>query len=290
MRLKIAAMVVGALISFAYPALAQSSQGQKEAGKLEDLGWVSSGNVKFSASSSTLTLPPDFYSVTGNDAGKANRIINGKNDDLEALVVGKDNSATYFKYFKEGYVSLDDWGDVDPDEIIKGVSENTEKANSQRAAAGISPLHVDGWLTKPTLDRENARAYWAFSAHSDDGEKTINAVVLQLGRHGFEKIVWAGDVDTFKTSASFETIMKAYSFDQGSKYSDHVQTDKAAAYGVAGLVGSVIGVKLVKAGLLAGLAVLLKKFIVVPFLVALALVKKLFSRKKAPPANPSSMS
>lgn len=256
---------------------------------LKKLKWRQTGNVKFEASSSTLTLPSGFVATTGHDAQKFSKLVNGTDDGaaLEGVAIAPDDGLVYFQYTSEGYVSLDDWGEVDPKTIIQSVSENTEKSNSARLTQGISPLHVDGWITKPTLDRQNSRVYWSFSAHDEAGNKLINAVILQLGRSGFEKIVWAGDPVAFQQSGSFPLIMRSYSFDEGSRYTDHIQTDKVASYGIAGLVGAVIGVKLLKVGAAAGLLVLLKKFIIIPFLIAAGFFKKLVGvfRERSKPPN-----
>ena len=72
-------------------------------------------------------------------------------------------------------------------------------------------------------------------------------------------------------------------FNAGNRYADYKPgTDKVAAYGLAALVAGGIAAK---AGLFKGLIVALialKKFVIIGVIAAVALVKKLLSRK--PPA------
>src|SRR4051812_7395476 len=68
----------------------------------------------------------------------------------------------------------------------------------------------------------------------------------------------------FQTSNMLGQVMQARSFDPGSRYSDHIDGDKMAGYGIAALVGAIAGAKVVKVAAGLGLLVLLKKFFIVP--------------------------
>ena len=53
-------------------------------------------------------------------------------------------------------------------------------------------------------------------------------------------------------------MLRAFSFPAGESYEDHLTTDKAAGYGIAALVGAVIGAKVVKVAAAGGLALFFK--------------------------------
>jgi uncharacterized membrane-anchored protein len=274
-----------------HPAFAQrkTSQAeidpQQERAELSRMHWISHGNLKFATSSSTLTVPPTLNAVSDNEARRVSEIFNGMPDpNVEGIVIAEDGSVVYLTYAPAGYVSLDDWADIDPDTMIESIRKNTEEGNAARTARGISALHVTGWLQKPTLDRANNQAYWAFSATSADGGRLVNAVALQLGRNGYEKLIWAGEPATFQTSNMLGQVMQARSFDQGSRYFDHIDGDKMAGYGIAALVGAIAGAKVVKVAAGLGLLVLLKKFFIVPIILVGVAFKKIagmFKRNRA---------
>ncbi len=66
----------------------------------------------------------------------------------------------------------------------------------------------------------------------------------------------------------------------GSRYEDYVAgTDKAAEYGIAGLVAGIMGVKLVQVAAAAGVLVLLKKAGFILVLPVVWLGRKVFRKK-----------
>jgi hypothetical protein len=44
----------------------------------------------------------------------------------------------------EGYVSVDDWADVDPVKMLDTIRENTEEANAERRRQGFGEMHRSG--------------------------------------------------------------------------------------------------------------------------------------------------
>jgi uncharacterized membrane-anchored protein len=111
----------------------------------------------------------------------------------------------------------------------------------------------------------------------------VNNVALKLGRYGYEHIVLIADASNPQAGMEFAQAVGAHRFDDGDRYVDHAGGDRAAEYGVAGLVAGVLGVKLLKAGFLIGLLVALKKFVValvlIPILAVRAAWNKFFGRK-----------
>jgi uncharacterized membrane-anchored protein len=281
------------LIAFALIAAGDAdAQSTPERNPIADevaaMHWIDHGNTKLTSSHSTLSVPPNIRALTDKDARRLSQILNGDDDSsVEAIALDDHDGVVYFTFTDAGYVSLDDWADLDPAAMIAEVRDNTEKANAERQKQGTRPLHVDGWIQQPTLDRANNQAHWAFSAHHDDGSKLVNAVAIQLGRNGFEKLIWAGDAKNFETSDFLGAMMQARSFDEGSRYSDHTDGDKVAGYGIAALVGAIAGAKVLKVVGGVGLLLLLKKFFWIPLLLAAGMYKRItaFFRRGKPPTQ-----
>jgi len=232
--------------------------------ELLSLDWLSPGTHKLPISHSSLSVPAGHLVVIGDDARKLSQLTgNGFIDSLEAVTMNDSGSqAVYFCYHDEGYVSIDDWKEVDPMKMIKSISESTEKANPEKRKKGINELHVIGWIQEPTLDRNTNTVYWSIELQEGDEQNhTFNSIALRLGRNGFERIVWVGSAPDYEAfGGELDVMLRAHSFEPGHRYCDYTTGDKVATYGVATLVAATVGAKIAKAGGFAGLLILLKKF------------------------------
>jgi uncharacterized membrane-anchored protein len=113
-----------------------------------------------------------------------------------------------------------------------------------------------------------------------DGEHTLNYNIRILGRRG---VLVLNAVSSIKQLASIRAqtgaILPAVEFNEGHRYSDYLPgTDKAAAYGIGGLIlGGVAAkagfFKLLWVGLLAA-----KKFVVAALVAMFAFLRRLFRK------------
>ncbi len=224
------------------------------------LDWKGEGTYKLPNSHSKLVLPENHLVAFGRDAQHFHALSGNPHKDkaIEAVVIDEDDNTVYFTCYNDGYVSLDDWKEIDSKKFLEEVIENTEEANKERRRQGMSELHVVGWLKRPTLDRKSNTVYWAIEAEDDDSGKIVNSVALRLGRKGFERIVWVSERDSYRPfGGELDVMMRAHSFEPGYRYSDFIKGDKVATYGIAALVAATLGTKVLKA---TGLLVLFKKF------------------------------
>lgn len=216
------------------------------------LKWHTAGTYSLPFSHSSLKVPKDHLLLVGEDARKLSRLYgNSEDSSLEAVVLDVEyNNSVFFVSDVDGYVSINDWGDVDADQLLADFRENTEALNKERVENGFDPVYVVGWIQKPTLDKSTSTVYWSFESKMGDSEENyFNSIALRLGRHGYEKLVWVGDMSQYKASGGeLDTMMKAHAFDPGHTYSDFVSTDKLAGYGIASLVAATAGAKALKAG------------------------------------------
>lgn len=259
--------------------------------EFQNLPWqIEPGTYQLSKSNSTLDLADGLGFLTGESAERYMYLSQGvEHVDVDAVVFDiEEYSQVIFSYTDPGYVSIDDWGEVNPDELLKEIIKNTEIGNKARQENGLAELRVTDWLVKPVLDKKNDAAYWAISLK--EGERNIvNAITLKLGRSGFEKVVWVGETKQYSDSDNLlEAMLEGHSFNNGFRYADYSFGDKIAAFGIASLVATSAGgkSKAVKSTLaVIGLALLgiLKKFIIIPIVLVIGglwtLVKRPFSRK-----------
>ncbi len=249
------------------------------------------GDYQLVASKSLLKLRPGDILLRGKPARRFMFLNQGtEKPNTEAVVVNTQNiSQVIFSYYDVGYVTLDDWEDLDPDDLLQEVIENTEKANVERKKKGIEELRVRGWLQKPTLDRSVNAAYWVLDAVSGR-ERLVNAVAVKLGRKGYEKLTWVGSFTQYKQSGGLSPAMiDTHKYNTGYRFADYSIGDTLAGFGIASLVAVTAGARTKggKAGIAAVLVAILafaKKFILIPILLAFgavwAVIRRIFRGKE----------
>jgi uncharacterized membrane-anchored protein len=183
----------------------------------------------------------------------------------------------------EGYVSDDDAEDLDYDELLKTMIEETEAGNAQRAQLGYEGVHIIGWASKPFYDKTSKKLHWAKELQFDGQDwSTLNYNIRILGRKGYMVMNAIGemeDLPAFKQDA--DLIVASMNFNKGHTYADFDSNiDEVAAIGIGGLIA---GKVLLKAGLLAKLGLLLAKFWKVIALAVVGIgvgIKKFFFKEK----------
>ena len=240
---------------------------------------------EFEKSNSTFQLTEGFALLRGKAARRFDFLTQGMEDPAtEALIYNPDTEVQLiFNFYPSGYVSLEDWEELSAEELMKEVSENTEKNNRQRNQQGFNGLNIGGWLQKPRLDPETNTVSWVFDV-IDGEERYVNAISIKLGRKGYEKITWVSTYDNYlKSMQLMASLVNRQKFNPGNRYSDYNLGDKMAAFGIASLVAITAGGnKKTKAGLAAFLAN--GKKLLVPLLVALgalgAFYRRLFDKNR----------
>lgn len=226
-----------------------------------------------SASNSTLVPPKETSVVRGDEAAKFEKIVNGRSDSDSEAIVQDFHSGDYvtLAYTNSGYVTVDDWTSVNPDEMLKSVKENTENGNDDRRSLGLDAVHVMGWLQKPVYDAATKTVRWAIESRQDTiPAPIVNATALMLGRNGYEELVWVTSSKTYTPRGGLlDKVLTDEQFNTGARYRDHAAGDKLAGFGIAALVGTAAGATLYKVGAFAVLLLFLKKLW---FLIAAAVL------------------
>jgi len=276
----------GAAILLCLGVISSPAWGQfneQNVAEIRNMHWLPVIGLPLSRSKASLTSLPDYVGVTDAEAARIEAIAGNSVPGVEAhLLNRKTNAEAVLSYAETGYVHSDDWEKIDPREFLHEISKNTEAGNAERKLKNIQQLHVDGWVQVPTFNKDSHTASWIILDHTDDGTRSLNAIALKLGRFGSERITYIDDAKNADQAAqNLLLIANAHQFQQGARYEQYVAgSDKAAEFGIAGLVAGVMGVKLVQLAAAGGILLALKKF---GFVLAFPLIwiwRKFIGRKK----------
>jgi len=253
------------------------------------------GDIKIGDNLATLHLGTDFRYLNPADAEKL--LVDGWGNPPGTQSLGmiipanvsplhKDNSwGVIVTYSEDGYVSDDDADDIDYDDLLKDMQEDTLASNEERKAQGYETVELVGWAAPPRYDAASHRLYWAQELEFGDAPPhTLNYAIRVLGRKGvLELNAVAAMPQLALVRGEMEKVLPRAEFETGSRYTDFdPDLDEVAAYGIGGLIA---GKALAKVGLFAGLLKVLvaaKKLIIIGFVALGGLVAKLFKGRSTP--------
>jgi uncharacterized membrane-anchored protein len=184
-------------------------------------------------------------------------------------------------FTEDGYIEDDDATDIDYDDLLESMQEDTEVANEYRAENGYETVELIGWAAAPRYDAANKRLHWAKELHFEETEgNTLNYNIRFLGRRGYMTMnVIGGMEDLPLVEENLDGVLNSIAYTEGHRYADFDRsTDNVAAYGIAALVA---GKVLAKTGLLATIGIFLAKgwkLILVAFVALSAGFKKLLGK------------
>lgn len=198
----------------------------------------------------------------------------------QATILPADESESWFVIFEFdeiGYVPDDD-SDLDADALLESIRQGTEASNAARREMGWPEMQIVGWHDAPRYDVDTKNLTWAIIGGSQ-GEQTINRIVKILGRRGVMTLTLvSSQAELASADRQLAGLIERYRFQPGSTYAEYVPgTDRLAEVGLAALVVGGAGAALVKSGLLARFW----KFIVVALAGAGAVLKRVFSGRRA---------
>lgn len=186
-------------------------------------------------------------------------------------------------YTEMGYVKDDDADDIDYDDLLTEMQQETRDNNAARAAAGYEPIALLGWASPPYYDKEHHVLHWAktlrFGTDSSAGNQTLNYDVRVLGRNGVLSLMAVGSPSQLpEIKTHIPGLISRAHFTDGLEYGDFDPgMDEVAAYSLGGLVA---GKVLAKVGFF---ALILKfwKVLVGVGLGAVSLVRRWLTGREA---------
>ena len=169
--------------------------------------------------------------------------------------------------------------------MLDQIKAGTEEGNKERAALGIPPMEIVGWVQEPKYNDKAHRLVWSIASRNkgadQHAEQGINFNTFVLGREGYismNLVTGAQTVEQDKVAAT--TLLENTSFNSGKSYADfNASTDRVAEYGIAALVAGAAAKKL---GLFAVMAAFVAKFAKIFILAAIAFfagIRQFFKRK-----------
>lgn len=150
------------------------------------------------------------------------------NSSFKGMVVA---SGTYENWYvtidftEEGYVSDKEAQYWDTTGSLSSVTAATEAQNLERAALGIAPVKIIGWVKKPEYDISRKRYTSAKKLSGGNGSSDpefFNFSTHLFGREGFFYIetVWTGKGETAGAEKN-RSVVDALQFNPGKRHSDY---------------------------------------------------------------------
>ncbi len=273
----------------------QSTEQQQYIAKAKKI-WNSldrqNGNITLPDNVATLKVPDSFYYLNPKDSEKILVEAWGNPPGAGSRTLGMlfpagttpfDNGSwgVTIEYEEDGYVSDENADDINYEELLSQMKDDTREASKQRIEQGYEPIELVGWAAKPYYDTSSHKLHWAKEIRFGNNQiNTLNYNIRVLGRKGVLVLNFiAGMEQKGIIDSNINTVLALAEFNQGSRYEDfNPDLDKVAAYGIGALVA---GKVIAKTGFLVAALLFLKKFAII-FIIAIgALLKKLFSRKSA---------
>lgn len=276
----------------AAPALAEEEAGFDAAAFDASLRYQT-GTVTLPNGKATLTLGNDFRYLSPKDTARVLVEAWGNPDgaDTQGMIVPMDLSpvdnggwGVIVEYDDSGHVSDKDANEIDYDELLASMKEEAKASNEERSKAGYHTVELVGWAAKPFYDATRNRLHWAKELRFEGAEgNTLNYNIRVLGREGVLILNAVAGMDQLAAiKPSLDRMVAVADFTPGHRYADYnADTDRSAEYGLAALVAGGVAAK---AGWLAPILLVFKKFFVVILIGFAWLGKKLWSafrREKA---------
>jgi uncharacterized membrane-anchored protein len=291
------AVVMVCVLSMAGPCAAESKGLPETPEEFEAKLGYQTGTVELAGGVATIHLPESFRFIGpegsrrllesgwGNPAGMAEGVL-GMLIPSGVSPLSREGWGIVITYDQDGYVDDKDAASIDYNKMLKEMQEAALAANKERKKKGYEPVTLVGWAEPPSYDGATHKLYWAKElAFGGAPEHTLNYNIRILGRRGVLVLNAVSNMSELSAiRGQSKDILAAVDFNQGHRYTDFLPgKDKAAAYGVGGLI---LGAAAAKAGFfkLLWVAILgFKKLIIAGVVGVGALLKRVFGARKQNP-------
>lgn len=247
------------------------------------------GKVQLLDGIASLEIPEGFYYLSPEDSKIVLEELWGNPPSEKGLgmifpaqyaPMDQASWAVTLDYTPDGYVSDEDAAEINYDELLQQMQQDTQEESKARKEAGYQGISLIGWAAKPYYDSQAKKLHWAKEiAFEGAPSHTLNYNIRVLGRKGVLILNFIANIEQLdEINGELDTVMAMSSFNEGNKYSDfNPDIDEVAAYGIGALVA---GKVLAKTGILAVILIALKKFWFVGVLALWGGFKALFGRRK----------
>jgi uncharacterized membrane-anchored protein len=262
------------------------------------------GTIALPGGMATLRLPDSFRFIGaesarrllteawGNPPGSAEGTL-GMLIPADVSPLSRGGWGVIITYDQDGYVDDKDAATIDYAKMLGQLQQAAVAANAERQKAGYEPMTVIGWAEPPSYNAATHKLYWAKElSFGSAPEHTLNYNIRILGRRGVLVLNAVASMDQLPLiRQQTADILAAVDFNEGHRYADYLPgKDKAATYGITGLI---VGAVAAKAGLfkLLWVAILGFKKLIIAGLIGLgAWVKRLLGRGKQETGSTTTLS
>lgn len=206
------------------------------------------GSIELETGNATLTVPEGFGYLNKEQANYVLSDLwgNPKDETILGLLVPSDkgvladNSWVFVISFEEmGYVEDEDADDIDYDELLEQLKEETKNSNTERKSLGYETIDFVGWASKPYYDKNKKILHWAKEVKfGENPENTLNYNLRVLGRKGVFMLNAVASMKQLpEVKANIDNVIGSVEFKEGHKYADFIpDVDNVAAWTIGGLV------------------------------------------------------
>ena len=245
--------------------------------KIDSLKWYNWDDpedhyLQYQEADAEIYILENEYYLRNNDVNQYSWWVFGHENINNDIMILSDLYTVYSSYEDDGYVSLDDWKDIKPADLLTEMRNIQDAWREDLKAKGLNYVEKMDWIFKPTFDEENKSVLMSYEADwvkpGGNKYKTMQTNAIILGRKGHIELSFVYSIDENTTDEDlkeYSSIAKDFtngvSFKEGARHADYKSGDKVAAVGIGGLVAGTLGVKaLAKAGVFAKFIPLLAKF------------------------------
>jgi len=266
---KLAFLILGLFLlnfSSVFGADERMLTGDEYSKKITSLDWVfneqeDNQRVKIKNTNASVVLVKDEAMIQGKkDVNQYTWWSFGQPAEKDDIAIirgfGSKGYSFYLAYNDEGYISLDDWKKVDPDNLMNQLRETAKNNVEYYKSQNLDYAKNIDWIFKPTLNEELKTVSYSYKVIWSDNNVTMEAKNLTLGKKGYISSIFVTNFSenlNLENEASYaKDFANTIIFDEGYRHSDYKSGDKVAAMGIGGLVAGSLGVKaLAKAGVFA---------------------------------------
>jgi uncharacterized membrane-anchored protein len=194
------------------------------------------GRVSVEPGLATMVVPDGYRYLDAAEARRVLRFLGTEPPaDLKGLVYRDDVSifheqsfTVFLQYEAMGFVADPDAADLDADDWLDYLREQTALANAEQRSQGLPESWLVDWSEPPRYDEQRHQLSFAIeTAYSDISQHGLEFHVRCFGRGG--QIVLSTTVAASRKgdiAGRMQALARAVSFDVGQRYEDYRPTDE----------------------------------------------------------------
>lgn len=256
------------------------------------------GLISIAGGKASLNVPETHYFLGAEDARRVIVDVWGNPPESATGVDGmifladvnpySDTWGAIVQYSPEGHVADTEASTINYTDLLHNMQRDTQTQNEWRRQNNYPEIRLVDWAEPPHYDAATRKLYWAQALAFAGAPQatTVNYDIRVLGREGYLVISFVAAMAQLpQVRENAPPIMEMATFTPGNTYADYQPgTDRAAAYGIGGLIaGGALAAVAQKTGLLALILAFGKKFIILLVAAFAGLanwVRGLFGRKR----------